>query len=31
MHCTVHPGKYCIVLPPVVAARELSLAARPKQ
>jgi hypothetical protein len=24
MHCTVQPGKYCIVLPPVIAAVEFS-------
>ena len=31
MHCTVQPGKYCIVLPPVAMAGELAHAQRPKQ
>jgi hypothetical protein len=31
MHCTVHPGKYCILLPPVAALGEIATAAQPKQ
>src|SRR4029077_14728409 len=28
MHCTVHPGKYCMLLPPVAADDETLFAAR---
>ncbi len=31
MHCTVQPGKYCMLLPPVAAADDLRIAKRPKQ
>ena len=31
MHCTVQPGKYCMLLPPVAAAGDLGIAKRPKQ
>jgi hypothetical protein len=31
IHCTVQPGKYCMLLPPVAAAGNLPIAVRPKQ